>query len=186
MKQQLKFTILIWLLATVWLYAHEPNRAYFKITEQKDYIELQADFPWTLRNALLLNDPSLELGASKQDYKQALFNYLQSHLILKDVQGNVIPLLEVYEEEHEDHNHQMRFTIRYQGEHWAEIENKIMFNLYDNQVNYHEYHDKEENQHFETTPSTADYHRPKKQVLSFWYLGMLIVIVPLLRYYQKK
>ena len=60
------FLALSFLVLSYASFAHEPNEAFFEITQKGNTTEVIAEFPWTLRNALIEFYPSLETANSKR------------------------------------------------------------------------------------------------------------------------
>ena len=52
--------------------AHETNEAFFRIVQKENTIEIEAEFPWTMRNALIAFNPSLENSTNKKDFESTL------------------------------------------------------------------------------------------------------------------
>jgi len=68
-------------------YGHDVNIAFFKIEQKETFVEINASFSFTLRNALQKFSPSLKNATTKQAYKDAFFKYVKANLILLDVNG---------------------------------------------------------------------------------------------------
>lgn len=133
------FLLLIILgLSTVICLAHEPNEAYFVVKQTSTTVEVEAEFPWAIRKALLQYDKDLEDATTKEAFKKALYSYVSENLILFDILGGRLELLSIKELPRTGHSHGSRFLIVYQGKQFQRIKNELMFNLYDHQQNHHE------------------------------------------------
>lgn len=62
-------------------YSHDAKHSYFEISQNKDYWQVRASLPWTIRAELLKFNPSLE-QASANDYQNSLRNYWEKHFFL--------------------------------------------------------------------------------------------------------
>lgn len=118
------------------IFAHEPNEAFFSFAIKETTIEVEAEFPWTMRNALLEYNPSLKKSTRKKDFEDTFFAYLRENLILKDSKGNVLSIKEFQKLENNGHSHQNNYLIIFKGTDLQKVTNTIMLNLYKNQVNY--------------------------------------------------
>lgn len=47
------YLIVIMILSISNGFAHDANKAFFKIQQKGNVIEVQAEFPWSIRNAIL-------------------------------------------------------------------------------------------------------------------------------------
>ena len=134
MKYLLLFSFVC--IFNVFGYAHETNEAFFTIIQKENTIEIKAEFPWTMRNALTAFNPSLKKSTNKDDFENTFVEYIKANLILKDRNGNILKYQAYQELENNDHSHQNNYLIIFKGRDLFEITNTIMFNVYDNQVNY--------------------------------------------------
>ncbi len=66
------------------LYAHKSNEAFFRVIQKESVIEIETEFSWTLRNALLNFRPELEQASNKVEYEKAFIDYLKVNLVLTD------------------------------------------------------------------------------------------------------
>lgn len=117
-------------------YAHNANEAYFWYTTKDNTIEVEAEFPWSIRNALLQFEPSLRSSKSKVELDTALKTYLKANLKLKDCWGKELPLLSVKAIKRNGHSHQNNYLLQFNGSHFSQVENTVMLNLYEAQLNY--------------------------------------------------
>ena len=134
MKYLLLFSFVC--IFNVFGYAHETNEAFFTIIQKENTIEIKAEFPWTMRNALTAFNPSLKKSTNKDDFENTFVEYIKANLLLKDRNGNILKYQAYQELENNDHSHQNNYLIIFKGSDLFEITNTIMFNVYDNQVNY--------------------------------------------------
>lgn len=133
-------------------YAHNSKEAFFVITLQENSVEVSAEFPWTFRTALLTYAPALQEATVKTTFEQALFDYVQASLILKGPDQQPLTLLSVQEFNANGHSHQSNFIFEYAGNQVQEVTNTLMFNVSDEQVNYHKLLQDKKIGEFETTP----------------------------------
>jgi len=152
---------------------HEPNEAYFIIIQKEAIVQIQAEFPWTIRKALLNEDASLKNATSKEEFDKAFFNYIKKHLILKDTSNKELDLLSVEELPKTGHNHGGTFLISFSGNEFKSVKNELMFNLYKNQQNHHEFSVSKKNKlEFSTTKIVPSFMVTEKFEISCFWLGM--------------
>jgi hypothetical protein len=117
--------------------AHSPHECYFDIKMEKQSCTITAEFPWTLRNALLALDPTLKNAQAPQAFKQTFEKYISSHLILKDKEGKMLIFKGFRALESSGHSHQNEYVLEYEGGNIHQVTNTIMFEMSDKQSNYH-------------------------------------------------
>lgn len=117
--------------------AHKPNQAFFNIQETAQGIKVEAEFPWTLRNALIKFNPALEEAKHKSEFENTFFEYLKENLILKNSAKKAFVLKSVKELPRNGHSHQNSYLIEYEGSKLFSIENTLSFSIFDNQKNFH-------------------------------------------------
>jgi hypothetical protein len=117
--------------------AHSPHECFFDINIEKNVCTIKAEFPWTLRNALLVFDPALNNAQSPQAFEQAFEKYISSHLILKDNDGKALVFKGFKALESSGHSHQNEYVLEYEGGEMTQVTNSIMFEMSDKQSNYH-------------------------------------------------
>ncbi|MCF8259689.1 MAG: hypothetical protein K9J12_02870 [Melioribacteraceae bacterium] len=129
--------LFLFLLINSLVSAHDPNIAYFEFNVNDGQIVLKADFPWTLRNAILKDFPELQNSNSQGDFDEALFKYLEENISIT-ADGELLTIFDVMEFPG-NHSHGAAFEIIYKSKQTIEqlsIINSCMFNLYPNQKNY--------------------------------------------------
>ena len=164
-------------------YAHDSKEAFFTIPQngKNGRVQVQAEFPWTIRTALLTYDSTLQTATSRAAFEQAMFNYVKANLILQDPNGQALALSKTYEVEHQGHSHQSNFIFEYKGNRVHQISNTMLFNVSDQQTNYHTILADNQNWAFETTVSQPAFivqyvPRTRKDNLP-WYLGGLLLLL---------
>lgn len=165
--------------------AHEANEAFFKISQRDSVIEIEATFPWSMRNALLTFNPSLETATNKRDFENTFIAYIKAKFILKDRNGVVLHYKEYKELENDGHSHQNRYLIMFIGIDLQEVTNTILFNVYENQVNYHTITINTEQETFKTYKAVPSFRLGKEIITSSWYLWFLLVPVCYIIYRMK-
>lgn len=118
-------------------FAHDTNKCFFKIIQESGVIKVEAEFPWTMRNAVLEEFPELTNSKSQEDFDTALFNYIKSNFIVKN-EGENLELISVNNAPNNGHSHQNNFVFVFDGNQFNSISNTIMFNINTKQTNYHE------------------------------------------------
>ncbi len=75
------------------------------------------------------------------------------------------------------HSHQNNYHITYKGSSFERIKNTIMFNIFDNQVNYHRIMANATNNVFKTTKDQTAFELSDKKDFSNWWIFVLIAIL---------
>lgn len=172
-------------------YAHDSTRAFFTIPENGKHgrVQVQAEFPWIIRNALSAYDTTLNTNKSRDAFDQALFNYAKANLIMEDAEGQALPLIKAYEVEEGGHGHQNNFIFEYQGNGVHQITNTMLFNVSEQQLNYHNIITDYQDVEFETTvakPAFIIQYVPRTWIDDLpWYLGGALVVFGFLRLRRK-
>ncbi len=176
MKSIILFCIVY--LNSIFLFAHDPNKAFFIFTLKQNTVEVTAEFPWTLRNALLKFNPILEKSKSTKDFENTFIEYIKANLILKDSEGNVLTFNTFRNLKKTSHSHQNIYLLVFKGSNITEIKNTLMFDLFDNHTNNNIIQIDNKQIEFETTkevPSyTLDNNQKKKN-----YPILIIFLIPL-------
>ncbi|MCG1036336.1 hypothetical protein [Polaribacter sargassicola] len=134
---QKKFLLFL-IILPFFAFAHDANKTFFKIVQSDDSIIVNAEFPWTLRNALLKFKPELKNSKNKIDFKNAFFDYVAINFILKDKNGQIIELLKIEEDKSVNtHSHQNNYIFYFDNGIFYEIQNTLLFNENKNQENFH-------------------------------------------------
>lgn len=157
------------------IFAHEVNVAYFNFTIKENRIEVEAEFPWTMRNTLLDFNPQLEHSTDKQDFEKTFVEYIKKNLVLKDQNGTVLELVQVRELPKKGHSHQNNYLLEFNGRNLDEVTNTFMFNLYKNQVNYNNVEIENMSKTYKTRPNATSFSIKKTSQISYWYLSLLII-----------
>lgn len=118
-------------------FAHSPHECFFDINIENKGCTIKAEFPWTLRNALLAYEPGLKNAQTPLDFEQAFEKYISAHLILKDSGGKALVFKGFEALESSGHSHQNEYTLRYAGGNVHQVTNTIMFEMSKKQSNYH-------------------------------------------------
>lgn len=160
--------------------AHESNKSFFKIEQKDATIEVIAEFPWTIRNALLEFAPELKTSKSKDEFDEKFFNYIKSAFIISDIKGKQLELLSVVHINTEGHSHQNNYLIVFKGSTYNKVKNTISFNLKNKQVNYHTLKKGYETNIFNTTINSPSFMIMNQHNAAFGYLWLLILIPILL------
>lgn len=130
-------TLILTLVFPLLVFAHESNRSVYKIEQKETTIEVLAEFPWTIRNALLIFAPELKRSKSKNDFDAAFFKYINTNFILTTATGTKLKLLSVKEIRNSGHSHQNNFLFTFEGLVFNKVKNTISFNLENSQINTH-------------------------------------------------
>jgi hypothetical protein len=183
MKHLLLFSFVC--LSNAFGIAHESNEAFFDIIQKENTIEIRAEFPFAMRNALMTFNPSLENATSKKDFENTFIEYIKTNLILKDKNGNELKYQEYKELKNNGHSHQNNYLIVFKGNDLYEITNTIMFNVFTDQVNYHNIIINSKQIKFKTKEGQT--HFTLKKNTKYWWLLFLFIplVFILIRYLIK-
>ncbi|MFK7832532.1 MAG: DUF6702 family protein [Winogradskyella sp.] len=143
-------------LSVCYGFAHDANKAFFTIQQKEDYVEVQAEFPWSIRNAVLEAYPELENSKDKAEFEAAFYQYVNANFRIAHGDSS-LELISVKEEFYEGHSHQNNFSFQFKGGTFDRVSNTLMFNSYDNQKNYNDVILKSESLEFITTPDKASF-----------------------------
>ena len=95
-------------------FAHDANKAFFNIQQKDNLVEVRAEFPWSIRNALLEAYPELEHSKSKADFDTAFFDYVKTNFELRN-EDSILKLIAVEEVTHNEHAHANAFIFLFEG-----------------------------------------------------------------------
>jgi len=173
------FLALSFLVLSYASFAHEPNEAFFEITQKGNTTEVIAEFPWTLRNALIEFYPSLETANSKSDFESVFIKYIKANFILTGINGKDFKFVEFEELPNDGHSHQGKYLIVFSGNDLSIVTNTLLFNMYDNQKNHHKTTINSIEDTFETALGNATFEINNPGRLSFKYWWVALVLFPL-------
>ena len=173
------FLLLFFLSSTI-LTAHEVNEAHFVLKKLDSHWVVQGDFPWVLRNALIKFDPTVEQAIDQKTIDAALFSYVLTNLILKNQQGESIPLIRIEPVVNPDHSHQIRYDFHFEEGDLAEITNTMMINVNEDQVNYLTLINEKEVKNYKTSKKHPFIRLEKENHLPipwFWvWMGLIAIL----------
>lgn len=183
----LKRTILFFLSLFIYCssFAHDPHEAFFRFKQLKNTIEITAEFPWTLRNALLDFSPSLKLATKKEDFEKVFKDYIKQNLQLKNSLGKFMPFINFKELENQDYGHGNNFIFLFEGKNLAEVKNTIMFNISEKQKNYHLIFENQAMNKYETNKQKTKFFIDKDDSINFWYLMLFIPMILIIINFKK-
>lgn len=160
--------------------AHAPNEAFFNIRTNGNELHIEAELPWSIRNALLKYDAALEQAETKEAYDHALKNYFNEKIHLYKSNGDLIVLKELKDVPSHGHSHQVNYILIYDGIDWAKIENEVLFELYEHQENYHTIFEASGSKLFTTNQHQNTYVKDKSILSKGWLLNGFIAFSVLL------
>lgn len=166
----LMITTLLWFSTSV--LAHSPNRAYFDIQVKENAIVVNAEFPWTIREALMNYDSQLGENADEQAITQALECYFMDNFIIRDENGGVAAIQSLRILPHRGHSHQANVEVVYEHVDILRIRNTIMFNLFKDQVNNHVFHLEPSIVSFVSTASYPSWNRSGTPLSFFTFIRL--------------
>lgn len=149
-------------------YAHNAQEAIFNIKNKANNIEISAEFPWTIRKALLTEYPDLENNTNQIAFDHVFFNYVKSNLILSNKNHDTLRLLTInkIESSESHHNH---YVFTYQKLDYNTIKNTLLFNINTKQVNIHNFTKDKQLLVYKTNPSSPSFDiSPLKEKDNIW------------------
>lgn len=156
-------------LVFVFGYAHNTQEAYFEINKTTDALIVSADFPWTVRNALLKAYPELEYETNQEVFDQGFYNYVKTNLILTNSNLEPIPLLSVNKIIDDQSSHHIKYNFVFKNLEYTQVSNTLLFNINKKQSNIHQILMNEESLHYITTSSSPSFEIPsQKNKIQFW------------------
>lgn len=129
--------VLLCIITPILCYAHEPDQAFFNIKEGKEDVEVVAELPWSIRNALLKEYPELQQSQEKKDFEDAFKNYVKKNFKIYNQSNNLFELVQVLEIPNEKHAHASKYRFIFEGSGIRRIQNTILMNIYARQQNHH-------------------------------------------------
>ncbi|GAA3623559.1 hypothetical protein [Flavivirga jejuensis] len=120
-------------------YAHDADEAYFEITTQKYHTIIEAEFPWTIRNALIAYDSNFSNAKTIEDINVIFFNYVKEKFKIFDSNDNPLALQKVKLIKDKNHSHSTNYTIIFKGTEIAKISNSMLLEYNNSQENHHFY-----------------------------------------------
>jgi len=152
--------------------AHDPDQGYLKVERWGSIVHVEAELPWTIRNAVFNFDSTLTPQATQAQLDAALFAYVREHLRLLDEDGNPLPLLSVVTLNKQGHTHQFDMECLFKGNSVKTIQNSLLWNVVEHPKHAIEV------VHLWTTRSYISNRQQERITLSsgiyhpFWVLGV--------------
>lgn len=164
-------------------YAHNAQEASFNIETTSNTIEIYAEFPWTIRKALLTAHPELDKSSNQSDYDRAFFNYVKSNLILTNENQDTLKLLSINKADSLGSSHHVNYNFTYQKLAYTTISNTLLFNVNSQQINIHNFKIKEQKFLYKTKVSSPSFEiTHKKEPENAWTIlvtciGIALVVL---------
>ena len=119
--------------------AHAPNEAFFEFFESNKQLLIKAEFPWTIREALLVARPELKMVQTTAEMTAGLLSYLQEHLELRNEQDQLILIQSIKAAPNTNgHGHGSVYMLMLgKSQKIRSIKNTCMFEAYSDQTNFH-------------------------------------------------
>jgi hypothetical protein len=167
-------------------HTHETNEAFFTYIQKENTVEIEVEFPWTMRNALIEFNPLLGNTATKIEFENTFSKYIIENIILKDKNGKLFQYQEFRELETTGHSHQNSYLLIFKGTNLFEVTNTTMFNVNDNQVNYNSIAINSSETTFKTKKNSNQFYINESTTTNYGYF--LLLIIPLIygiNYFNK-
>ena len=166
--------------------AHETDKAYFKVEQKQETVEISAEFPWTIRNAFLLFNPALERATTQEEFDVAFAEYIRKNLMLTNVSGHQLELQEVKIIPLDGHTHQSSYLITFKGSSLGKVTNTIMFNLAETQENIHTFYLEEERRFFKTSVNSPAFNLFTQAKVNSWLWVLILLPAGWVLYFYRK
>ena len=172
----LKLSWFYWIGIIGPLNAHEAHQAFFEIqeTELKE-INIWADFPWTLRDALIQFDSTLLTDKQEVVWSSAFERYVIQNFRVNNTNGNTLKFLSIEELANTHSGHSIRYNFKLEWGIIGEIENRLMFNVNGNQENYHKIIRKDGSVEFVTNRDSPNYLFKENHNSYFYFVISIFV-----------
>tara|TARA_R110002049_G_scaffold68465_7_gene177488 strand:- start:1233 stop:1811 length:579 start_codon:yes stop_codon:yes gene_type:complete len=174
------FLLILFISISTLGFAHDANIAFFKIQQKENTVEVQAEFPWSIRNAVVEAYPRLESSNNQEDFDVAFFEYVKSNFQLRQ-NNSVLTLISIEYDAQQGHSHQSNFVFVFEGNQFDSIKNTMMFNAYVNQENYHDILLDTEHVKFITSKDSSSFQMESQSQNSLGNttttIGLLIAVV---------
>ena len=76
-------------------HTHETNEAFFTYIQKENTVEIEVEFPWTMRNALIEFNPLLGNTATKIEFENTFSRYIIEYIINCE-KHSILQLLKIY------------------------------------------------------------------------------------------
>lgn len=157
-------------------FSHDADVAFFDIQQiNSREIYIYADFPWTLRDALIQFDSSLLTDKRKGNWKTVFAEYVALRLRIYDSNHQQIKLLEIEDVPNEHSGHAIQYIFRFEGGTIREIDNQLMFNINEDQKNYHKLIKEHDSIEFVTSLTSPNFKLNQPAYLKY-YLTLLVLL----------
>lgn len=144
--------------------------------EKDTFIVVDAEFPWSLRNAVFMFDTMLSNTSSLQDIQNSLFRYIEQNLVLRDRKGEKLALLQVADQKGQSHHEEYQLT--FENKPISSIRNTLLFNFSEKQKNFHVLDINGEKKEFVLTPTSPEIIFEAKNTFKylFYFFGCLVLV----------
>lgn len=153
------------------LNAHDAHQAFFGIRETElKLINIKADFPWTLREALIQFDSNLLVDKQEEVWRSALERYIIQNFIVYNSNGIPLKFLSIEESTSSHGGHAIQYNFSLEWGEIGEIENRLMFNINEDQENYHKISGNQGDIEFVTTTNNPNYIFDQSKKTIFYFI----------------
>lgn len=119
-------------------FSHDTNKAFFVITQKNNEVVIEAEFPWTIRNAIFQEYPILETVKTQKVFDKIVFEYIKKHFEVFSSGNKPLRLKKVnYIKKGLSHSHQNDYVFVFEGSDFMKIKNTLMFTAFEQQKNHH-------------------------------------------------
>lgn len=164
------------------LFSHSPNEVSFSIYKEDTFILVDAEFPWSLRNAVFMYDSTLNNQSTFQDIQNSLFRYIEANLIIKAENEEILKLLKVTDKKGKSHHEE--YQLVFEKKTIKSIRNTLLFNFSSKQKNFHVLDVNEQKTEFVLTKDNPEITFEAESSISYlWFLlGGIVLLLGLFFY----
>ncbi|OUS01942.1 hypothetical protein A9Q86_04635 [Flavobacteriales bacterium 33_180_T64] len=169
-------------------YAHDADKAFFVIEQKDNVVVVKAEFPWSIRTAVLRAFPELENSKEQHEFDTAFFSYIKDNFKISNA-SKALSLVSVREGVSKGHSHQNNYVLTFEGKYFDTVTNTIMCNLKKPQSNYHKLQFEGQHLEYMTTNKVTRFiinSRQESHLKSYKYYYLSILVVCAALFYFKK
>jgi hypothetical protein len=114
-------------------------------------LEVEFEFPWTIRNAVLDFDSSLISSQSKSEMLQGVKRYLRHYFVIENEAGENLKITKLQERSNGSSHHYIIMATYSNNNTVQKIDNHLMHNISKEHVSYHYFKPKTNSPEWKTT-----------------------------------
>ena len=170
------FLFLASLVICLQINAHSAKEAFFTFKVDTT-LSVEAEFPWTIRKALIKDYPELATIKSKTVIDSLCVEYLKENFRVFNDAGIINPVEKVVELPNSGHSHSYKVKMIFRDLGFQTIKNSLMFNLNENQINFHEVILDGEVQYFQTNQQKSTFKVRQGIPCELWVIVIGFIVL---------